>query len=138
MKPTTMSKIAVDTNILLYSIDLFDPVKREKSIELIAQSPYISSQLISEFSNVCLRRWKFPKEKVSTIVTSMVGKCGFIPVTRQIILRAMEIMEKYRLQFFDAIVITAALEEGCRIFYSEDMHHNLLVEKTLRVINPFI
>ena len=78
-----MNKIAIDTNILLYSIDLFDPAKQEKSIELIAKSPYISSQLISEFSNVCLRKWKFPKEKVSAIVTAMVSKCEFIPVTRQ-------------------------------------------------------
>jgi len=117
-----MSKIAIDTNILLYSIDQFDPVKQDKSIELIAQSPYISSQMISEFSNICLRKWKFPKEKVGAIVTTLVNKCEFIPVTRQIILQAMEIMQKYRLQFFDAIIITAALNEGCKTLYSEDMH----------------
>ena len=137
-KLTIMSKVAIDTNILLYSIDQFDPIKQNKSIELIAQSPYISSQMISEFSNVCLRKWKFPKEKVGAIVTALVNKCGFIPVTRQIILQTMEIMQKYRLQFFDAIIITAALNEGCKTLYSEDMHHNLLVEKSLRIINPFV
>lgn len=134
----TMNKVAVDTNILLYSIDLFDPAKQATSIELIAKAPYISSQLISEFSNVCLRKWKFPKEKVGAVVTAMVSKCEFIPVTRQIIVHAVEIMKKYQLQFFDAIIITAALEEGCEILYSEDMQHKLLVEKSLRIVNPFI
>ena len=71
-------------------------------------------------------------------MTAIVSKCEFITVTRQIIVHAMEIMEKYRLQFFDAIIITAALDEGCKILYSEDMHHNLLVEKSLQIVNPFI
>lgn len=134
----TMNKIAIDINILLYSVDLFDPAKQEASIQLIAKSSDISSQRVSEFSNVCLRKWKFPKEKVGEIVTAMVGKYEFIPVIRQIIVHAIEIMPKYRLQFFDAIIITVALDEGCEILYSGDMHHNLLVEKSLKIINPFV
>src|SRR5690606_7681026 len=117
-----MSKIAIDTNILLYSIDQFDPVKQDKSIELIAQSPYISSQMISEFSNICLRKWKFPKEKVGAIVTTLVNKCEFIPVNRQIILQAMENMQTDRLRFCYARSIHAALNEGSKTLYSEDMH----------------
>lgn len=137
-KRTIMSKIAIDTNILLYSIDEFDLVKQHRAIELIAETPHISSQLVSEFANVCLRKWRFPKEKVAALVTTFLNKCEFIPITRQITLHATKIMHKYQLQFFDAIIITAAMDEGCKILYSEDMHHDLLVEKSLRIINPFI
>ena len=44
MKLMTMTKIAIDTNILLYSIDTYDAKKNERSLELITESPYISSQ----------------------------------------------------------------------------------------------
>jgi len=47
-------------------------------------------------------------------------------------------MERYNFQLFDAIIIAAALESDCKIFYTEDMHHNLLVDDQLKIINPFI
>jgi predicted nucleic acid-binding protein len=31
----------------------------------------------------------------------------------------------------------AALHAGCDTLYSEDMHHGLLLEGRLRVVNPF-
>ncbi len=53
----TMSKIALDTNILIYLHDA-EPKsgKREKANELIAISPIISPQVISEYLNVCNKR----------------------------------------------------------------------------------
>jgi hypothetical protein len=34
--------------------------------------------------------------------------------------------------------ISHALETGCSILYSEDMQHGLLVERQLKIVNPFI
>ncbi len=48
------------------------------------------------------------------------------------------LIKKYDLQLFDAMIVSAALEAGCEILYTEDMHHQLLVEAKLRIINPFI
>ena len=41
MKPTTMNNIAIDINILLYSIDKDDTLKRNTAVNLIENNPVI-------------------------------------------------------------------------------------------------
>lgn len=53
------------------------------------------------------------------------------------LLNATKIMTKYDLQLFDAIIIASALESGCSILYSEDMNDGQIIEKNLKIINPF-
>jgi predicted nucleic acid-binding protein len=55
-----------------------------------------------------------------------------------LILKSWEIREKHKYSIWDSLIIASALENGCKILYSEDMHHNHLIEKKLRIINPFI
>jgi predicted nucleic acid-binding protein len=63
-----MSNIAIDTNILLYALDDFYPDKQNVAIQIIADKPLFCSQSLSEFANVCLRKWKFPKSKVAELI----------------------------------------------------------------------
>jgi predicted nucleic acid-binding protein len=132
-----MSKIAVDTNILLYALDDFYPEKQIISINIIADNPSFCSQSLSEFTNVCLRRWKFPKNKVAQIIKTYLQQCTYVPVTEAMMLKAIEIMPIYDFQLFDSMIISAALEAGCTIFYSEDMSNGQLIEQQLKIINPF-
>jgi len=46
-------------------------------------------------------------------------------------------MKKYDFQLFDSIIISSALESGCSILYSEDMNDGQIIEKTLKIENPF-
>ncbi len=131
-----MNKIAIDTNILLYALDDFYPEKQNISIQIIAK-PVFCSQSLSEFTNVCLRRWKFPKAKVAELIKTYLQQCQYIPVTDSMLLNATKIMTKYDLQLFDAIIIASALESGCSILYSEDMNDGQIIEKNLKIINPF-
>jgi predicted nucleic acid-binding protein len=54
------------------------------------------------------------------------------------IIQAITIKHTYQLQFYDALIIATALENNCNILYSEDMHHNQLIENKLKIINSFI
>jgi predicted nucleic acid-binding protein len=132
-----MSKIAIDTNILLYALDDFYPEKQNISIQIIADKPLFCSQTMSEFINVCLRRWKFPKDKVAELITTFLQQAEYVPVTEQMLAKSVQIMDKYDFQLFDAIIVASALESGCTILYSEDMKHGQLIEKKLKIINPF-
>jgi len=60
-----ISRKAVDTNVLLYGIDLDSPDKLVKAADLLDMGPLIGSQNLSEFINVLLKRWKYPKEKTA-------------------------------------------------------------------------
>ena len=51
---------------------------------------------------------------------------------------AQKLLDRYDFQLFDSIVVASALEAGCNTLYSEDLQHGLVVEKQLKIINPFI
>ena len=44
---------------------------------------------------------------------------------------------RYGFSVYDSMIVGAALEAGCDTLWSEDMHHGLLVEGRLRILNPF-
>lgn len=62
---TTHSLCAIDTNILLYSLDETDKRKQKIAIQIIDKNPNISSQNLSEFINVLLYKWKIKKYLVN-------------------------------------------------------------------------
>jgi len=50
--------------------------------------------------------------------------------------RALDVAERWRCSFYDALVVAAALQAGCRTLYTEDLPHGQRVD-TLNIINPF-
>lgn len=132
------NKIAVDTNVMLYGIDLDAPDKLEIAVSLLDRSPVICSQNLSEFINVLLKRWKYPKEKIGMIITEVLNTCELFPNTQSTYLKGVELANKYQFQLFDAIIIASALESGCDTLYTEDLQHKQVVENKLAIINPFV
>ena len=52
-------------------------------------------------------------------------------------IKALKIKEKYKLQYYDCLIIATALENACTILYSEDMQHGQIIENQIKIINPF-
>ena len=52
-------------------------------------------------------------------------------------LNALKLKQNYNLQFYDALIVSTALKNSCTILYSEDMQDKLVIEKKLKIINPF-
>ena len=50
-------------------------------------------------------------------------------------MEALEIEERYKLSFWDALVLQAAQASGAAILYSEDLSHGQ-VYGSVRVVNP--
>jgi predicted nucleic acid-binding protein len=55
---------------------------------------------------------------------------------KYIILKAIDLQEKYRFSFWDSLVIQAAIQGQARILLSEDLPHGQSV-KDLKILNPF-
>jgi predicted nucleic acid-binding protein len=51
--------------------------------------------------------------------------------------RGLALQARYKLSFYDAVGVVAALEAGCKRLLSEDMQHGLKIEK-LVILNPFL
>jgi len=133
-----MNRIALDSNILIYchSLELED--KKLISRALFKENPVVSSQVISEYINVIKRNLKMTKLELIELCSSWLEKCTVQPVVFSTLKLAQNLIVKYDFQIFDSIIVAAALEANCDILYSEDMHNGLVVENTLKILNPFV
>jgi len=114
------------------------PPKREIAKNLLADNPHISSQVISECLNTTRRLLDLPKDELLIQASGLFSSCVILPVLPHTLLFASELVKQYKFQLFDAIIIAAAIEGHCDTLYSEDMHHGLIVDKTLTILNPFL
>ena len=72
------------------------------------------------------------------IVSEVLNSCLLSNTSVAAYKKSFELVKKYDFQVFDAIIVASALYAGCRILFSEDMQDNLVVEKQLTIINPFL
>lgn len=131
-------KIFIDTNILVY-LSSTDKQKKEIAKKLIysQKNASISTQVLSEFSNVIYRKKIFSSEKLLEFIKifSKIFKIEIItPIT---VMNAIKIKEKYQLSLWDSIIVSTAIENNCDILISEDLQHNQIIENKLKIINPF-
>ncbi len=51
---------------------------------------------------------------------------------------SVQFMKQYQFSYWDSLILASALESACETLYTEDMHHDQLIEKKTRIINPFL
>lgn len=132
------SVVALDTNVLIYLHDVSNASKRSIALNLLADNPHIPSQVISEYLNTTRRLLSLSKEELLAQAAALFAGCTIIPVLPDTLARAAALAKRYQFQLFDAVIVAAALQAGCGILYSEDMHHGLVVESALTITNPFL
>lgn len=131
----------LDTNVLIYAVDTRDEIKRAKAISIIeaallGYSPSaISVQTLSEFANVALSKIKLSLDEVMGFVASYQDIPTVIPDS-DLVLRGLEIKRRYQLQFYDALMVSAAERAGCDEIYTEDLNDGQLY-CGIKAVNPF-
>jgi predicted nucleic acid-binding protein len=132
-------EIFFDTNIILYSYSDKSEPKKEIARRLILNSNgFISTQVIQETCNILIKKFKMDELSISRTLSEMRG--NFLIGINNVETTAIALMVhfKYKFSYYDSLIISSALENGCSILYSEDLHHNQKIEKTLTIINPFL
>lgn len=133
----------VDANVFVYTQDVRDARKREVADGLLArlwadQSGRTSIQVLNEFYSVLTRKFRHsvPDDVVWADVEALMA-WNPLPVDAVVMARARHIEQRYRLNWWDALIVAAAQLQDCRILYSEDLHHGAVYD-TVQVRNPFI
>ncbi len=131
-------KIFIDTNILLYAYST------EKNKQEIAQNIintnnniYISKQVVNETINILIKKFKLNIKDIINVVKELEKEFIILDFDIQTQLNALKLKQNYNLQFYDALIVSTALKNSCTILYSEDMQDKLVIEKKLKIINPF-
>jgi predicted nucleic acid-binding protein len=130
------TKAFFDTNVLLYLLSE-DAAMADRSEELIAIGGVISVQVLNEFASVASRKLGMAWSEIRDVLNSIRTVCETEPVTVETHELGLEIAERYRLSFYDATIVASALRAGCETLYSEDLQDGQIINKQVRIRNPF-
>ena len=134
----------IDTNLWIYlftrSEAIDDARKKKAVVSLLRESDdiVISAQVLSEMSSVFLRKLNFPVDRVRGIIFEMVESLEIVPIDESSISYALDIVDRYHLSWYDALIVASAINAQAKIMFSEDMQHEMIVDNALRIINPFL
>ncbi len=129
-------KIFIDSNVILY---LFTNVEDKKDIifELLTETPLISIQVLNEVSNILIKKYGLSPKEVKQHIEFLLDFANLYLISLSTILLALDLKERYKYSYYDSLIIAAALENNCKILYSEDMQHGQVIEDKLKIVNPF-
>lgn len=132
--------IFIDSNMFIYSYTDILPEKQVKARKLIEELPQmtISTQVLNEFVNTMFKKMKVPWKVITANLQEIIKNTQVKNISDQTVLKACKIAEKYKLSYYDSLIIAAAIEAGCNTLYSEDMQNGQLIENKLKIVNPFI
>ena len=132
--------VFVDTNVLIYAVDYSDP-KKQQAARLWRDTLWksrmgrISFQVLQEFYVQAVHRMPSARDRARAEVKDLLAWRP-IPVSADIVEGAWKIEDRYRLSFWDALIVAAAKSSGCEYLLTEDLQHGQMLEG-IEVVNPF-
>jgi predicted nucleic acid-binding protein len=135
------AEVFVDTNVLLYTIDE-DPAsneKRERARQLLLSERWgWSIQVAAEFFVNAVsphRPFRLAAGDAAAFVETWLSY-PTLPLTPDLVRHAIAFHQRFQLNYWDAAIIAAARQMGCRVVYSEDLNEGQDYDG-VRVVNPF-
>ena len=126
----------LDTNILIYAFAAQEP-RSARAETLLADGGVIGVQVLNEFTSVTRRKlgWHWKQiEAALAVVEELLGPA--LPLTTSIHAQAVVLARDHDLSFYDALIVAAAEDAGCRILSTEDLQHGRKFG-TITIENPF-
>jgi predicted nucleic acid-binding protein len=134
--------VFVDSTTLLYTQDIRYPEKQKLSTawlkSLLTSSRLILSlQVLNETYAVVRRRPEFAHWR-SEVLPFLLDSLGWItpPLTGETMVEAWRLEDRYRIGFWDALLLASANAADCDYFLSEDLNDGE-VYGGVTVVNPF-
>ena len=115
-----------DTNVLVYAVDAGDPARRERALNRLARAAsegtvVLSTQVLQEFYAITTRKLQppLPSPEAAAQVQRL---CAFqvMGSTAQSVQAAIALAQEHQLQWWDALILEAALRAGADVLISED------------------
>ena len=135
-----MSVEFVDTNILVYAHDGGAGSRHDRSVELLTRlfeeaAGALSIQVLAEFYAAATGKLGMKSEEAESVIADLAGWIIHRP-NHADVLKAVRLHRRYKIQWWDAMILASAIETGCSILWSEDLNDGQRIS-TLTVRNPF-
>ena len=125
-----------DSNIVLYLLSA-DQRKANLAEALVRDEGTVSVQVLNEVASVCRRKLGLGWPDLDELLEAVHAHCTIADLTLQTHQEGLRIAREHGLNLYDAMILASALLADCSILYSEDMQDGLVVDKKLKLVNPF-
>ena len=137
------ARFFLDTNLFVYSLEGNSSAKARRATQLIRQAiatrnGIVSYQVVQEFFNVALRRFTPPmtaaeaEQYLATVFRPLLA----VHSSNALYAEALHLQSRHRLAWYDSLIVAGAMEGGCQLLYTEDLHDRQKFGD-LRIENPF-
>lgn len=137
---------AVDTNVLVYSLDVDETDKQPKAEELLvglarATTPTILPWQVAGELLSWLRNWQLAgrvsKAEVEAHFRRFLGMFPLVVPNAQVFSTYFGLQARFSLSHWDAMLLAACKEAGVTTLYSEDLDAGTDYDG-LAIVNPFV
>jgi predicted nucleic acid-binding protein len=133
-------RVALDTNIMAYAEGIDDVRMQEIATELILKLPRSSAvlpvQTLGELYNVLIRKGGRSRHAAREAVFKWRDGYPVIETSGAVFVGAIDLAMDHRLTIWDAVILSAAAQAGCRLLLSEDLQDGF-TWAGVTVTNPF-
>jgi predicted nucleic acid-binding protein len=134
-----MSKVFLDTNILVYCLDQSLPDKKKRCRDLLRNlsnenKGVISTQIMQEFYVAATKKLKAVELLVKDILHSF-KRFEIVIVSPGLIQEAIDCSIIHRLSFWDSLIVVAAESAHCHKIWTEDLNDGQII-RGVRIENP--
>lgn len=133
-------RVFVDTNVLTYVFDDAEPEKQAQARACLTgeqREIFVSTQVLQELY-VSLTKGREPIATPEIAEAAVRAATGYsvVQIDTTLVLSAIAVARAHRLSFWDALIVSAAVNSGCQNLLSEDLNHGQIIEGVM-VENPF-
>ena len=134
-------RVGVDTNILAYAEGMNGGAMKQTALELVHKLPegaaLLPVQTLCELYHLLVRKAGRTRAKARTAILSWRDAFPVIDTSDEVMLAAADLATDHQLSIWDAVILSATAEAGCRLLLSEDLQQGF-TWRGVTVVNPFL
>jgi predicted nucleic acid-binding protein len=132
--------VFVDSNVLIYAVDEANPRKHEAAMRWRSELwksrlGRVSFQVLQEFYANVYRKWPAAREQARAEVRNLLAWRP-LAINFKIMEDAWIIQDRYRISFWDSLIVAAAKAASCRYLLTEDLQADEDFDGVV-VVNPY-
>ena len=130
-----------DTNVFVYADDRHDANKQRRAVDLFdehrrARTGVVSLQVLQEYFVTVTRKLQLDARDARRRV-ELLSRFDVVVAEPGDVLAAIDLHRLHAISFWDAMIVRAAKQGGCRVLLSEDMQNAREIDG-VQIVNPFL
>jgi predicted nucleic acid-binding protein len=134
-------RVALDTNVLAYAEGINGAERRDAALALIRKLPQeagvVPIQVLGEIFTLLIGKAGKSRREARDALLSWRDTFSTVETSSEAMLAAADLAMDHQLGIWDAVILSAAAQGGCRLLFSEDLQEGF-IWAGVTVVNPFI